>query len=92
MKAGDFHTIEFTSEQLGYVHMCIKQILKKDQKGGERFGEDLDLDSSLAHRIRIGGDVAWVMEKAHDLADVKGYRNENADAGQIQQAPGAKAQ
>ena len=76
MKAGDIHTVELTTEQLGYVHMCTRQILKKDRKGSARFGDDLDLDSSLAHRVRIGGDVEELMEEAHDLADEKGYQRQ----------------
>jgi hypothetical protein len=76
MKAGDRHTIEVTSEQLGYLAMCARQILKKDRKGAVKFGDALRPDSSLAHRIRVGGDVEDVMLDALDAADEKGHEND----------------
>ena len=72
MKAGDRHTIEVTSEQLGYIAMCARQILRKDLKGATKFGDDLLPDSSLAHRLRVGRDVEDVLADARDDADDKG--------------------
>lgn len=72
MKAGDRHTVEVTSEQLGYLDMCARQILKKDRKGARKFGAELDPDSSLAHRLRVGGDVEDLIAEARDIADEQG--------------------
>ena len=75
MRPGDVHTLEITSEQLGYLAMCARQILKKDRKGAKKFGAALRMDSSLAHRIRVGGDLEDVMIDALDDADEKGHRD-----------------
>ena len=76
MKAGDLHRVVLTSEQLGYVAMCARQILKKDLKGATKFGDDLRPDSSLAHRLRVGNDVEEVLDDALEAADELGDRND----------------
>lgn len=76
MRAGDEHTITVTSEQLGYLAMCARQILRKDRKGAAKFGADLRPDSSLAHRIRVGGCLEDILFDALDDADKKGDRDD----------------
>ena len=76
MRKGDRHTVELTSEELGYVAMCARQILKKDKKGALKFGDDLRPDCSLAHRLRVGANVEEILFDALDDADEKGYRND----------------
>lgn len=75
MRAGDEHDLKVTSEQLGYLAMCARQILRKDRKGARKFGDDLDPDSSLAHRLRVGGDVEDLIKDARDDADEIGARD-----------------
>lgn len=72
MKAGELHTIEVTTEQLGYLDMCVRQTLKKDRKGAKKFGADLCQTSSLAHRLRVGGDVEDIVLEARDVANGEG--------------------
>lgn len=67
--------ISVTSEELGYLAMCARQIFKKDRKGAKKFGDDLRPDCSLAHRLRVGANVEELMEDALDHADEKGERD-----------------
>jgi len=76
MRPGDVHHVEVTSEQLGYLAMACRQALTKDRKGARKFGDDLDPDSSLAHRLRVGYDVEDIMVEALEAADEKGDRDE----------------
>lgn len=68
MKAGEVHTLRFTTEQLGYLDMCARQILKKDRKGAIKFGV-VEPESSLAHRLRVGGDVEEIISDARVIAN-----------------------
>ena len=75
MRAGDLHTIVVTSEQLGYIDMASRQSLKKDRKGAEKFGEDLDPDCSLAHRLRVGSDIEDIIAEIREDADARGEQD-----------------
>ena len=69
MRPGETHTLTLTTEQLGYVDMCCRQALKKDRKGSQKFGDALDMESSLAHRLRVGGDVEDLVSLVRDGAN-----------------------
>lgn len=76
MKPGQWHELDLNTEQMGYVAMAVRQILRKDLKGAKRFGTDLDPDSSLAHRIRVGQDVAETFGEALDRAEEDSHEDE----------------
>ena len=49
------HTVvNLTPEEIGWLLFACRMARKKDDKGAAHFGEDLDPDSGIAGRVRVG--------------------------------------